>query len=243
MDSLVYREERCRFTEKKLKSAYMKGSKEMAKFRKIGVLTSGGDAPGMNAAIRAVARKAINEGIEVVGIQGGYAGLINGDIRPLDNRSVSNIITMGGTILYSSRCPEFKTEEGMQKASELQKTDFNGLAFINLVDFDMLYGHRQDVDGYAKAISDFDLWLGGFIKDMREDDVLIITADHGCDPGDSSTDHTREYVPFIAYGENIKCVNLRTLDGFGHVGATAADLLGVNYTPDAGESLKRFIIK
>ena len=116
MDSLVYREERCRFTEKKLKSAYMKGSKEMAKFRKIGVLTSGGDAPGMNAAIRAVARKAINEGIEVVGIQGGYAGLINGDIRPLDNRSVSNIITMGGTILYSSRCPEFKTEEGMAKA-------------------------------------------------------------------------------------------------------------------------------
>ena len=116
MDSLVYREERCRFTEKKLKSAYMKGSKEMAEFRKIGVLTSGGDAPGMNAAIRAVARKAINEGIEVVGIQGGYAGLINGDIRPLDNRSVSNIITMGGTILYSSRCPEFKTEEGMAKA-------------------------------------------------------------------------------------------------------------------------------
>ena len=88
----------------------------MAKFRKIGVLTSGGDAPGMNAAIRAVARKAINEGIEVVGIQGGYSGLINGDIRPLDNRSVSNIITMGGTILYSSRCPEFKTEEGMAKA-------------------------------------------------------------------------------------------------------------------------------
>ena len=139
--------------------------------------------------------------------------------------------------------PTHGNEEGMQKASELQKTDFNGLAFINLVDFDMLYGHRQDVDGYAKAISDFDLWLGGFIKDMREDDVLIITADHGCDPGDSSTDHTREYVPFIAYGENIKCVNLRTLDGFGHVGATAADLLGVNYTPDAGESLKRFIIK
>ena len=88
----------------------------MAKFRKIGILTSGGDAPGMNAAIRAVARKAINEGIEVIGIQGGYAGLINGDIRPLDNRSVSNIITMGGTILYSSRCPEFKTPEGMAKA-------------------------------------------------------------------------------------------------------------------------------
>ena len=88
----------------------------MAKFRKIGILTSGGDAPGMNAAIRAVARKAINQGIEVVGIREGYNGLINGNLRPLDNRSVSNVITTGGTILYSSRCPEFKTPEGMEKA-------------------------------------------------------------------------------------------------------------------------------
>ncbi len=88
----------------------------MAKFRKIGILTSGGDAPGMNAAIRAVTRKAISEGIEVVGIQEGFNGLINGNIRPFSNRSVSNIITQGGTILYSSRCPEFKTEEGMAKA-------------------------------------------------------------------------------------------------------------------------------
>lgn len=88
----------------------------MAKFRKIGILTSGGDAPGMNAAIRAVTRKAINEGIEVVGIQEGYNGLINGNLRPLDNRAVSNIITQSGTILYSSRCPEFKTEEGMARA-------------------------------------------------------------------------------------------------------------------------------
>ena len=88
----------------------------MAKFRKIGILTSGGDAPGMNAAIRAVARKAINEGIEVVGIEEGYLGLINGYLRPLDNRAVSNIITTGGTMLYSSRCPEFKTAEGMAQA-------------------------------------------------------------------------------------------------------------------------------
>ena len=88
----------------------------MAKFRKIGILTSGGDAPGMNAAIRAVTRKAIDEGIEVVGIYEGYNGLINGNIKPLDSHSVSNIITLGGTMLYSSRCPEFKTEEGMAKA-------------------------------------------------------------------------------------------------------------------------------
>lgn len=88
----------------------------MAKFRKIGILTSGGDAPGMNAAIRAVARKALSEGIEVVGIYEGYNGLINGNIKPLTSQSVSNIITLGGTMLYSSRCPEFKTEEGMAKA-------------------------------------------------------------------------------------------------------------------------------
>ena len=88
----------------------------MAKFRKIGILTSGGDAPGMNAAIRAVARKALDEGVEVVGIVGGYSGLIQDNIVPLSPRSVSNIISRGGTMLYSNRCHEFKTEEGMQKA-------------------------------------------------------------------------------------------------------------------------------
>lgn len=88
----------------------------MAKFKKIGILSSGGDAPGMNAAIRAAARKAMSEGIEVVGIREGYNGLINGNITPLDTHEVSNIITNGGTILYSSRCPEFKTEEGIAKA-------------------------------------------------------------------------------------------------------------------------------
>ncbi len=100
----------------------------MSQFRKIGVLSSGGDAPGMNAAIRAITRRAISQGIEVVGILGGYAGLLGADavsdseilhekyLRPLDTHSVSNIVTRGGTILYSSRCPEFKTPEGMEKA-------------------------------------------------------------------------------------------------------------------------------
>lgn len=88
----------------------------MAKFRKIGVLTSGGDAPGMNACIKAVVNRALDMGIEVVGINGGYTGLINGDLVALTQQSVSNIVGLGGTILYSSRCPEFKTEEGMQAA-------------------------------------------------------------------------------------------------------------------------------
>ena len=93
----------------------------MAKFKKIGILSSGGDAPGMNAAIRAAARKAMDEGIEVVGINEGYNGLIKGLLTPLGTREVSNIITHGGTILYSSRCPEFKTEEGMAKAVQTCK--------------------------------------------------------------------------------------------------------------------------
>ncbi len=133
--------------------------------------------------------------------------------------------------------------EAMQVTSELLERDFSGLAFVNLVDFDMLYGHRQDIDGYAAALTEFDKWLGGFIKGMREDDVLIITADHGCDPGDNSTDHTREYVPFIAYGDGIRATNLGTRMGFTEIGITAADLLGVKYVADSGESLKAGIIK
>ncbi|MBP3936729.1 MAG: 6-phosphofructokinase [Clostridia bacterium] len=99
--------------------------------KKIGVLTSGGDAPGMNAAIRAVVRTALNRGLEVVAVYGGYDGLINGDIRPMNLRSVSNIINRGGTMLYSARSPEFRTEAGMQKAiSQCLKHDIEGLVVI-----------------------------------------------------------------------------------------------------------------
>ena len=132
--------------------------------------------------------------------------------------------------------------EGMATTSELLSRDFSGLCFVNLVDFDMLYGHRQDVDGYAAALSEFDKWLGEFIKGLREDDVLMITADHGCDPGDSSTDHTREYVPYLIYGDKIKAVNLGTRIGFTEIGITACDLLGVSFEGDGGESLKGRII-
>ena len=90
----------------------------MKKFKTIGVLTSGGDAPGMNAAVRAVVRTAISNGVEVVGIYRGYSGLIDGDIKELSLRDVSNIINKGSTMLYSDRCPEFRTEEGIAKAVE-----------------------------------------------------------------------------------------------------------------------------
>ena len=129
--------------------------------------------------------------------------------------------------------PTHNNGEGMQTLIDVQKTDFNGFCFANLVDFDMLYGHRQDIDGYAAALSAFDAWLPEFISGMSEDDVLMITADHGCDPGDQSTDHTREYVPLIVYGKDIPAVNMGTRLGFASIGKTVCDLLGVEFDADA----------
>ena len=106
---------------------------------------------------------------------------------------------------------------GMSKTYELLEYDFNGLCFTNLVDFDMKYGHRRDVDGYANAISEFDSWLSKFIPKMHNDDLLIITADHGCDPSYNGTDHTREQVPLIMYSNRIIPENLGTIKGFDYI--------------------------
>lgn len=132
--------------------------------------------------------------------------------------------------------------EGMKKAMELTKCDFSGLCFINLVDFDMLYGHRQDKDGYANALSDFDLWLGDFTDKLREDDLLIICSDHGCDPGDNSTDHTREFAPIIVFGKRVKAENLGTLFGFGTVANLISRFLGISYSADDGADIYGRII-
>ena len=94
-------------------------------------------------------------------------------------------------------------DDGMRRIDEAAASDFDGLCFANLVDFDMLYGHRNDIDGYARAISEFDRWLCGFIGRMRPTDALVVTADHGCDPGYPTTDHTREYVPYLALGTGV----------------------------------------
>ncbi len=107
--------------------------------------------------------------------------------------------------------------EGMNKTLELLNKDFNGLCFTNLVDFDMKYGHRRDVDGYANAISDFDNWLNRFIPKMQDDDLLMITADHGCDPAYMGTDHTRELVPLLIYSNNIEAENLGTIKGYNYI--------------------------
>lgn len=117
--------------------------------------------------------------------------------------------------------------DGLNKILEIQNKDFNGLCFVNLVDFDMLYGHRNDVDGYAKAMTEVDNWLDKFMPNMKEEDLLIITADHGCDPKTISTDHSREFVPILVYGKNIKTNNLGIRKGFVDLGKTILDIFDV----------------
>lgn len=116
----------------------------------------------------------------------------------------------------------------MNETSRMQSIPFNGLCFTNLVDFDMTYGHRRDPEGYAQALNEFDVWLGGFLDKMQREDVLIITADHGCDPCHSGTDHTREYIPVMICGQQIKPGDLGTRTCFGDIGATVLELLGVS---------------
>ena len=118
-------------------------------------------------------------------------------------------------------------EECMAASMELSKTDFCGLCFINLVDFDMKYGHRNDVSGYAAALSEFDAWLPGFMENLGEDDMLIITADHGCDPGDISTDHTREYTPLLVWGKGVDPVDLGVRESFADIAASVEEFFGI----------------
>ena len=129
--------------------------------------------------------------------------------------------------------------EGMEKTMEvlLDPTFTEGLCFTNLVDFDMLYGHRQDIDGYAAALAEFDAFLPGFMEKMGEEDILMITADHGCDPGDTSTDHTREYVPLLIYGKSIAPQNYGTKDGFSTIARFVTETLGVPYQADGASEL------
>lgn len=118
--------------------------------------------------------------------------------------------------------------EGMEKIAQVAKEDFNGLCFLNLVDFDMLYGHRRNIEGYANAATEFDRFLGGFMEQLRDEDLLIITADHGCDPAFTmTTDHTREYVPLLIYNKNIKPKNLGIIKGFSYVSKVVCESLNI----------------
>ena len=119
--------------------------------------------------------------------------------------------------------------DGMNHAANYADKDFEGLCFVNLVDFDMQFGHRRDIDGYANALTEFDTWLGGFMEKMGDEDIVMITADHGCDPAyTATTDHTREYVPLLVLGNKVKPVNMGTRASFADIAATVADLLGVS---------------
>ncbi|MBQ9958045.1 MAG: phosphopentomutase [Clostridia bacterium] len=132
--------------------------------------------------------------------------------------------------------------DGMERTMDTLDRDFDGLCFTNLVDFDMVYGHRQDIDGYASALSGFDKWLGDFTAKMKESDLLIITADYGCDPGDKSTDHTREYTPLIVYGKGVKPTNLSTRGSFADIAAFIKDALSVEFDGD-GDSFAEQILR
>ena len=131
---------------------------------------------------------------------------------------------------------------GMEHAMHYAATDFEGLCFVNLVDFDMLFGHRRDIDGYAAALSEFDAWLGGFMESLGEDDLVMITADHGCDPAyTATTDHTREYVPLLILGKKVRPVNLGTRGSFADIAATVTELLGVPYETE-GKSFAKEVV-
>ena len=117
---------------------------------------------------------------------------------------------------------------GMEHTLNYANKDFEGLCFVNLVDFDMVYGHRRNIDGYAEALNEFDAWLPSLLEKLGEDDVVMITADHGCDPGyTATTDHTREYVPLLILGKKVRSVNLGTRESFADIAATVAQMLDV----------------
>jgi phosphopentomutase len=125
--------------------------------------------------------------------------------------------------------------EGMEKSLQLMKSDITGLIFTNLVDFDMLYGHRNNPRGYADALEELDRWFPELFNSLKEDDVLIITADHGCDPTTPSTDHSREYVPLLIYGRSVLGgVNLEVRESFADIAATVAEIFGLKF--DVGRS-------
>ena len=130
-------------------------------------------------------------------------------------------------------------EDGIDKTLSWMDRDFKGLCFTNLVDFDMLYGHRRDIDGYAKALSYFDSRFPQMLDKLNDDDCIMITADHGCDPGYlKTTDHTREYIPFICFGKNIDAKNMGTRETFADIGATVLDLLDVSGKLDGKSMIK-----
>jgi phosphopentomutase len=146
--------------------------------------------------------------------------------RGYDVISVGKINDIFAAAGITESHPTVSNSDGMDKALAFADKDFCGLCFVNLVDFDMVFGHRNNIDGYAQALTDFDVRLGELLEKLGEDDLLIITADHGCDPATPSTDHSREYVPVLIYRkgeENVE--DLGTKQGFFFVANTVENYL------------------
>ena len=169
----------------------------------------------------------------------------------LDELKQAGLATIGVGKIYDIFAGQGITEmvrnksnaDGMEHTLHYAAQDFEGLCFVNLVDFDMLYGHRNDVDGYAAALTEFDGQLRKLLPMLKEDDLLFITADHGCDPSTPSTDHSREHVPLLAYGAKMKAgYNLGTRSTYADLAATVAEYFGVKANI-AGTSFLREILK
>ena len=147
----------------------------------------------------------------------------------LDSIGVGKIYDIFAGIGTTEHVYNESNANGMEHTTRYAAQNFHGLCFVNLVDFDMVYGHRRNIDGYAQALTEFDAWLGKFLPTLGEDDLVMITADHGCDPGyTATTDHTREHVPLLILGKAVKPVNLGTRHGFCDIAATVAELLDVD---------------
>ncbi len=156
----------------------------------------------------------------------------------LDTVSVGKIYDIFAGRGFSESHRTVDNTDGMNQTLSIVDRDFCGLCFVNLVDFDSAYGHRNDADGYARAMTAFDRQLGELLPKLRKDDLLLITADHGCDPSTPSTDHSREYTPLLICGASIpQGVDLGTRPTFADIGATVLDYLGADAGQIAGESL------
>ncbi len=156
--------------------------------------------------------------------------------------SVGKIYDIFAGVGFTQSYPTVSNADGMEKTLAIAKKEFEGLCFVNLVDFDTTYGHRNDVAGYAAAMTEFDGYLGKLLPLLKEDDLLIITADHGCDPTTPSTDHSREYTPLLAYGQGCKKgVNLGTRESFADIGATVLEWFGLETNRIYGKSFYKEI--
>ena len=161
-----------------------------------------------------------------------------------DTISVGKIFDIFAGRGFTESYPTVSNSDGCDKSIAIMDRDFNGLCFINLVDFDMVYGHRNNLEGYAKAMTDFDKRLGEMLPKLGDEDILIITADHGCDPATPSTDHSREYTPMVITGKSVKGgVNLGTRDSFADIGTTVLEYFGLDASKIYGKSFLAEVTK